>query len=499
MKNILLTFTGFHDPYSPGLVEGSKQPGPIISLLGTRNFDKVYLFTTPNTVEISAKTVQAVKENIPSTNAVVLDINLPEPTDYKGIIQGLRKHIPAIVNMHGGDHVFVAVASGTPQMHACWLMLVSAGEIPAKILHIRPPKFVTPDRPLVSEIDLSGKEFPTVRYYSTEDVEGVTDHDIVSLKQKAGIIGDNEALVAVLQQAMALAVSGAPILIFGETGTGKELLARFIHLASGRSQNSMVPINCGALPENLIESALFGHVKGAFTGAHADHRGIFSEADGGTLFMDEIGDLPNAVQVKLLRVLEDGLVEPLGTSQSHRVNVRILGATNKDLQRLVKKGQFRKDLYYRLAMGELTLPPLKDRRSDIAKIALSILDRLNRNSGFSKNLTVNALNRLTQHNWPGNVRDLAYCLERSFLLISKHTIDADDLLITQPVVYDDPLQAIPDPYDGFELEGFLSSARKQIILRALELAKGNKSMAARLVGISPQAVSQYLRKQKKDS
>jgi two-component system response regulator PilR (NtrC family) len=293
-----------------------------------------------------------------------------------------------------------------------------------------------------------------------------------------------------------LAPSQAPILILGETGTGKELFARYIHRLSGRPREIFIPVNCAAIPEDLVESLLFGHKKGAFTGAINDQVGKFDTADKGTLFLDELGDLPLPAQAKLLRVLQDGLVESIGQAKAHKVDVRIVGATNRDLRKLVRQGKFREDLFYRLNVGEIKLPPLRERRSDIPKLALHVLDRLNGSLRQPKRLSAQALSRLQAHNWAGNVRDLENVIERSVRLCRNDVLNADDLLIAEPVTYADPLDALPDPYEGFSLDEFLGSARKQMILRALEAAKGNQSQAARMLGITPQAVHKFLQQSK---
>jgi transcriptional regulator with PAS, ATPase and Fis domain len=301
-----------------------------------------------------------------------------------------------------------------------------------------------------------------------------------------------------LEMGSSLAPATVPILILGETGTGKELFARLIHQLSGRSGASFVPLNCAAIPKDLVESVLFGHKKGAFTGAVSDQTGVFERADHGTLFLDEIGELPVSSQAKLLRVLEDGLVEPIGAKKSHKVDARVIAATNQDLGRAIKRGHFREDLYYRLNVGEIRLPPLRERKNDIPKLALHILDQVNATIKNPKRLSPNALARLENHVWPGNVRDLENVIERSARLARQDLLDADDLMISQPITYADPLAALPEPGAGFSLEEFVASARKQLILRAMELAHGNQSEAARLLGITPQAVHKFLRRSTND-
>lgn len=494
--NVLLTFTGFHDPYFQGLVDQEEQPGPILSLLATRSFEHIFLFDTPSTKKVTQETKSAISKLHRKTEVHLLDIDLDDPTNYEGIFKGLRANIPHIIEKCQAAKFFVAVASGTPQMHACWVLLTASGEIPARILHVRPPRFVTKQRPLVSELDLSCREFPTVRFQDGPICLEENEIDVDSARLQLGIVGDHPAMQRALETGAMLASSQAPILILGETGTGKELFARFIHRLSGRSVEKFVPVNCAAIPEDLVESLLFGHKKGAFTGAISDQVGKFDAADKGTLFLDELGELPHSAQAKLLRILQDGLVEPIGHNKPHRVDVRVVGATHRDLKRLVRQGKFREDLFYRLNVGEIRLPPLRERRSDIPRLGLHILDRLNGSLRRPKRLSTEALSRLQSHNWAGNVRDLENVIERSVRLCRRDVLDADDLLITEPVTYADPLDALPEPYEGFSLDEFLGSARKQMLLRALEAANGNQSRAARLLGLSPQAVHKFLQQSK---
>ncbi|MEW6184211.1 MAG: RNA repair transcriptional activator RtcR family protein [Thermodesulfobacteriota bacterium] len=495
--DVLLTFTGFHDPYFKGLIGQEEQRGPILSLLSLRPFDKVYIFDTPATKKLTIATQKAIYKQDKKIDVEVLKIDLDDPTDYQAILKGLRYHIRELQEKQSEANYFIAVASGTPQMHACWVLLTAAGEIPAKILHVRPPRFVTKESPMLSEVDLTAREFPVVRSQAGMIFsEDKTVPDIGTVMTQLEIVGDHPKIFRVLETGALLAPSKAPILIFGETGTGKEIVARFIHRLSDRKNEPFVPINCAAIPEELIESLLFGHKKGAFTGAISDQAGKFDVADKGTLFLDELGDLPPSAQAKLLRVLQDGLVEPIGDKIPHTIDVRIIGATNRDLHKLVRQGKFREDLYYRLNVGELKLPPLRERRQDIPKLALHALDRINGTLRNAKRLSPEALSRLLAHNWPGNVRDLENVIERSVRLCRNDVLQADDLLITDPISYADPLEALPVPFEGFSLDEFLTSARKQLILRALETSDGNQSKASRLLGITPQAVHKFLQQTK---
>jgi DNA-binding NtrC family response regulator len=492
--DILLTFTGFNDPYSLGLVGEEEVPGPILSLIMARRFDRVILFSTPNTEKHTSATQSVLKKVCPSMLVETRDLPLSDPTDYHRILKGLRPHLRNVIESSLGASFFISVASGTPQMHACWLLLAASGEIPARILQVRPRKFVSTTAPLVSEIHFTAHEFPLVRA-QVPLIDNVAEGppEISTVLQQLGIVGDHAKTRKALEIGEALAPSSAPVLILGETGTGKELFAKFVHLLSGRPPERFVPVNCAALPKELVESILFGHKKGSFTGAMVDQTGKFDHANGGTLFLDEVGELPLGTQAKLLRVLQDGLIEPIGAKQSHKVDVRIVGATNVDVHKAIRDGQFRSDLYYRLNVGEIHLPALRERRTDIPKIALHILDRLNAGLKKPKRLSPEALSRLQSHSWPGNVRDLENCLERSARLAKQDVLDADDLLISEPIAYADPLAGLPEPSEDFSIEEFLASARKQLMLKAVDIAGENQSEAARLLGVTPQAVHKFLR------
>jgi len=493
---ILVTFTGFHDPYSLGLVGDEQQAGPIVSLVNARQFDHVVLISTPNTYENTTATESVLKGLNPKLGSSIIEAALSDPTDYAEILSALRsKILPALALFEAPIDLSVAVASGTPQMHAAWLLLIASGEIPARILHIRPPRFVTTEKPLVSEVDLSSRDFPEVRSTSLSGLESLdTTADVGKLIRSLGIVGDHPELQKALDIAATLAPSDVPMLILGETGTGKELLARFVHLASGRPADRFVAINCAAIPKDLVESMLFGHRKGAFTGALSDQEGKFAQADGGTLFLDELGELPIDTQAKLLRVLQEGQIEPVGAAQPRNVDVRLIGATNVNLPRAIRQGKFREDLYYRVNIGEIHLPALRERRSDIPKVALAVLDRVNTSLKQPKRLTTAALQRLQAHDWPGNIRDLSNAIERSARLTRSAALDADDLILSEPVGHADPLATLPEPMEGFSLEEFLSSARKQLVIRALEIGRGNQSEAARLLGVTPQAVHKFVQK-----
>ncbi|MDR5695674.1 MAG: sigma-54 dependent transcriptional regulator [Armatimonadota bacterium] len=248
-----------------------------------------------------------------------------------------------------------------------------------------------------------------------------------------GIIGKSPRMQEVLKIASTVAPTDATVLIYGETGTGKELLARSIHYQSPRANGPFVVMNCGAIPETLLETELFGHEKGAFTNALTARAGKFERAEGGTIFLDEIGDMSLAMQVKLLRVLQEKTIERVGGSRPIRVNVRIIAATHKDLKAAIREGRFREDLYYRLAVVPLELPPLRERREDIPALAQYFLKKYREQLGKDvRNISPLAMRRLRSYHWPGNVRELEYCIERAVILANGPTIGVEELWLDPP-------------------------------------------------------------------
>lgn len=244
----------------------------------------------------------------------------------------------------------------------------------------------------------------------------------------SSIIGGNGSLADIIAEVRKVADSRSSVLLLGETGTGKELFARVIHNSSSRGSMPFVPINCSAIPDPLLESELFGYVKGAFTGAVSSKAGLLDEADGGTVFLDEIGDMPPALQAKLLRVFEEQEVRPLGTTKSRKIDVRFITATNQDLGEAIAAGRFREDLYYRINIINLKLPPLRERRVDVAPLALHYLEKYAAEYGRpAKEITDEALRILTAYRWPGNIRELQNVLERAVLIAEEKKINAEHL------------------------------------------------------------------------
>lgn len=318
---------------------------------------------------------------------------------------------------------------------------------------------------------------------------------------KVRMLGNSPAIVALLALIDKVARSRAPVHITGESGTGKELVARMIHEKSAQSEGPFMPVNCGAIPSELMESEFFGHRKGAFTGAVSDHKGLFQSAEGGTLFMDEIADLPLAMQVKLLRVIQEKSVRPVGAAEEIPVDVRILSATHKDLRTLVSNGQFREDLFYRIDVIELKVPPLRERSEDIDILVSHMLDKLVRELGVEvPQLSPEARQKLSTYSYPGNVRELENILERAVALSGDTAISAVDIQIRDTVdaVSDDqPAPAFAKKQTtetGDGLGDQLETVERDVIIKALEVTRYNKTAAARNLGLTLRALRYRMQK-----
>ena len=309
------------------------------------------------------------------------------------------------------------------------------------------------------------------------------------------LLGDSPPMRMLRKQIAKLARSQAPVYISGESGSGKELVARLIHELGPRTEQPFVPVNCGAIPSELMESEFFGHKKGSFTGAVEDKPGLFKAADGGTLFLDEVADLPLAMQVKLLRAIQEKAVRAVGGQQEVAVDVRILSATHKDLAGEVAAGRFRQDLYYRLNVIELGVPPLRERREDIALLAERSLQRLAAECGLEPaQLSDEALEKLKSYRFPGNVRELENMLERAYTLCEDDLIQASDLRLG-----DAPTPSSSDSAGGSltqidDLEDFLENIERQAIMQALEETRWNRTAAAQRLGLSFRSMRYRLKK-----
>jgi len=304
-------------------------------------------------------------------------------------------------------------------------------------------------------------------------------------RQTQQLIGDSAAIAAVREMIEKLARSQAPVYISGESGSGKELAARQIHALGSRNQAPFVPVNCGAIPESLVESEFFGYRKGAFTGADSDRDGFFQAADGGTLFLDEVADLPLAMQVKLLRAIQEKRVRKVGSASEEAVDVRIISATHRNLRACVEAGSFRQDLFYRLNVIELRMPPLRERREDLPLLVRALVERI---AGRAVAVTDDALRALCAYAFPGNVRELENIIERAMALSAGGDIDVVDLQLAPESCSEECAQGGGDggvvTRAGETLDDMLNRVERASIVDALSKTGGNRTAAARLLGVT---------------
>ncbi len=325
-------------------------------------------------------------------------------------------------------------------------------------------------------------------------------HDVNSLNQQfpnfQGIISQCKEMQSIFGIVGKVAKTNTTVLISGESGTGKELIAKSLHTLSGRA-GRLVPVNCAAIPEEILESELFGHEKGAFTGAISSKLGRFQIADKGTIFLDEIGEMSAKLQAKLLRVLQDGTIDPVGSTKSIHVDVRVIAATNKDLREAVKEGNFREDLFYRLQVVPIELPALRERCDDISLLTEYFLEHFSEK--FSKEIKIseNAIKALNSYNWPGNIRELENLAERLVVLSDSNKIDTQDLpsyiLKDQSFTMSTNIpEEIPD--NGFDFNDFISRMEDKIITSALRKTHGNKKAAAELLNLNRTTLVEKIKK-----
>ena len=437
-----------------------------------------------------------------SFDVIVTDLRMPEAGSKFGI------------KPDGGDAGLVILASIKKlQPNAEAIMVTAHGDVPTARAALKGGAFDFIEKPLDLQLfrDFVGRAAETalLRHEATrENLGELVQHDGFE-----GIIAASEPMRKILRQVKNYAQSSMPILIIGESGTGKELIAQAVHKNSPREKKRFVALNCAAETESLLEDQLFGHVRGAFTGAEKDREGVFEYANNGTLFLDEIGDMPLKMQAKLLRVLETGTVVRVGSNEPRQTDVRLVSATNKDLQALIKAGEFREDLYFRIKGAQIALPPLRERREDIPRIishalakAVSKLGPLK--GGASRpvpNITDAALMRLTSYSWPGNVRQLLNVVQNTVVTAIGES-DDPTVAVTIDVRHipdeihsaDEPLTTAEVPAGGEAAPGSLAGAplaqlEKRAIRETLRLTGGNREHAAKLLGIGERTLYRKLK------
>lgn len=512
-RKIIITFIGMKDPYP---AEGDT-PGPILSLLKNRAFDEIFvLSSSPVFLERAHDLERELREEKISGTVNPLDFPIEDVISYEEIWQKLNKTLEAVNKLMPSEvnEWNFLLDSGTPQMKACLLLAGKTGRYKVRILQGIPPYHAqgiyrvrditdaTPSLPVRQSISPVAHE-PQVLFQGAVQSPGYQYmlHGRMSVEEEEGSAGTIVAKSKGMREAVVRAERAArynePVLILGETGTGKTVLARMIHDASQRRNAPFIELNCSAIPEELAESTIFGHERGAFTGADRAKTGSLRAADKGTIFLDEIGDLPLNVQAKLLKALEEKTFMPVGADKAVSVDVRIIAATNKDLRQCIETGDFRRDLYQRLNVISITIPPLRERHEDIAALIEKTLAEWNTEYGEQKYLSDAALAKLSSYTWPGNVRELLNAI-RSAAAISLH-----DEILPEHLPDDirranhgaesmEPLRTdFPD--SGMNLPARLLQIEWGYVSRALRASNGNREAAARMLGLTGHSLRKALR------
>ena len=485
----LLSFISSKDPFTNGLITGLDNPGPLLRLLTTKAFSQLAILEPPGLQQQTTETLKVIEERFPHISVHTQRLSTPNLKDMTRVIADLKSSIESCLNYLGPTtSAYIHASHCMPELQSALTLLKATGTLNAELIQLDDsPYFFTPPTKVQESLQTLFTRIKGNTLCAAQPEAPFVD----DLLQELNLIGEDPLFEKAVSIAAALAEHNTPILIQGETGTGKDLFTRLIHKLSSRSQYPLTIINCATLPETLAESILFGHAKGSFSGATNDRIGKFEHANGGTLFLDELGELCPNDQSKLLRVLEDGIVEPLGSHSQRKVDVRIITATNKNLKEAVKEGRFREDLYYRLSVGEFYLPALRERPTDIPKLALHFLNRINQSLKDPKQLSQSSLKHLERLPLPGNIRDLRNTIERAAMLSKSKVLSPEDLhSVTLPA--DEDIE-LPSLCQGFSLEDYLGNLRKRIINKAISESKNNKSLAARKLGVSPQAVHKFVK------
>lgn len=483
--NILFTWLGKTDVQASrdGSVVGL---GPIGQALSKLDFDEVILLS-----DLGARDESVYRKWLANRTSAAIRlerVSLKDPTEFREIYEGAKAAIDKRLNQDGQGpphKLSFHLSPGTPSMAAVWIILAKT-RYPAQLIQSSKESGV---RTVSLPFDISAEYIPDLLRNADSKLESMA----LGLGDEVQGFGDllyqSRSMAKVVELAKRIALHRVSVLIEGETGTGKEVFAKAIHASSSRRNKPLVTVNCGAIPEHLVESELFGHTKGSFTGADKNRPGHFVEADGGTIFLDEVGELPLAAQVKLLRVLQENEVMPVGASRAHKVDVRVISATNRNLQDEIARGAFREDLFYRLAVFVLTLPPLREREGDLNLLINAKMKKLNQENASEiwsedKELTAAARNLLHKHPWPGNVRELEHTLLRAAVISDSKAISGQDMkqaLFTlakrNEEILDMPLG------NGFDINELVTNIKRHFLKRALDQANSNKSEAARLIGL----------------
>ena len=496
MSRLLISWIGKADLQAPK-EEQSVGKGPIANALSTRSCDAVVLISDYSE-EVVAPFLNWLR---PQTETLVTVHYEPlsSPTNFGQIYEAATRVVTEALEHHGKDSELIFhLSPGTPAMAAVWIILAKTC-FSAKLIESSEEHGVaTASVPF----DISAEFIPDLLRVPDERLEQLTAGLPPDAPEFADIIHRSRVMARVIAKARRVAPQSVSVLIEGESGTGKELLARAIHRASPRRDQPFKAVNCGAIPAELVESELFGHEKGAFSGADRRKAGYFEDADGGTLLLDEVGELSLPAQVKLLRTLQEREVTRLGSTTPRKVDVRIIAATNRTLTEEIAAGRFREDLFYRLAVVRLQLPPLRERKGDLNLLLDRLLKKVNEDLGQEpgyehKKLSPSARNIIISHPWPGNVRELLNTLQQAAFWTPGTTIRSEDVRqALLPAIGKEESKILDRPLgNDLNLPDLLASVARHYLTRALDETQGNKTQAAHLVGLpSYQTFTNWLSK-----
>ena len=483
-KNLLFAWIGMADLKGPR--EDEKDgPGPIAQAVDKLPFDEIHLLN--NVVEIGARVFAAWLRGRTSAEVIVHEAKLTGPTRFGEIYEAATEIISEVTDKRRREcRLTCHLSPGTPAMAAVWIIIAKT-RFPAELIESSRDHGV---RTAAVPFDISADFLPDLLCEPDEKLEMLSAAPPPEMPGFENIIHRSLVMKRLIMRARRVAPRSVPVLLEGESGTGKELMARAIHRSSPRRDAPFVAVNCGSIPSELVESTLFGHEKGAFTGAHEKRDGCFRTAGGGTLFLDEIGELPLPAQVKMLRTVQEKEIVPVGSSRPIKIDVRIIAATNRVLIDEIAAGRFRSDLFYRLAVAVLTIPPIRDRPGDLGLLVDTLFEHVNEESaddpGYTrKRLSAAARNVLLQHNWPGNVRELMNTLRRAAIWSEGDTISATDAReALLPAGGERGEEILNRPLGGaLDLPSLITKVASHYLVRALRETNGNKTRAADLIGL----------------
>ena len=490
---ILFTWLGITDlKASRGQLDGGL--GPIAMAITQMDFDEIIILTD-HQPDAEDQYLQWLATRV-NKKIAKFSASLTSPINFGEIYESAIKCIEG--SGHKEEEMTFHLSPGTPAMAAVWIIL-SKTRYPAELIE---SSLEHGARKASVPFDISADYIPDLLRKSDRDLNRLSSGSPPEHPEFKAIIHRCEVMKRLISKAQKVAYRSVPVLIHGESGTGKELLARAIHNASPRKDKAFVPVNCGAIPKDLIDAELFGHTKGAFSGAAKDRKGYFESADGGTLFLDEIGELPQEAQVRLLRALQESQITRVGESSPTKIDVRIISATHRNLIQEVAENRFREDLFHRLAVGILTLPPLRERTGDLSLLIDLLFEQVQEESkeqpGYErKKISAGAKNLMLSQPWPGNIRELLNTLRRVSIWCDGDQITADDIkesmLPMQSKTSDGILHQSID--QGFSLPETMKKVALHYLSKALDECGENKTLAAQKLGLSSyQTLTNWMKK-----